>query len=404
MSVFKFSAVDFLFTCVGLLSLLFDIVLDIYTAVDFFKQKSYVALGILILLLVGSSVLVQAFSWLWYSYEDFKRETKVENCLSKSQLRLLHLFQLGIYFRHAGVMEVSVGSLSTGVKGDVAVYLSHDLGMLRLIEAFAESSPQLVLMLTIILQRWELTALTVLKAVGSAAAIVFSVTTYHRSLRSFLPDKKQQKVLSSVVFFFWNLLIIFSRFVALSLFASVLPCYIFTHFFCSWLIFFFCVWRSKTSFMDSPGGEWLYRATVGLIWYFTWFNVAEGRTMYRTLLYHGFILMDISLLCGLWCWRMSTEEVDFQIPFLYSTITAVCVVATYLLGLFFKIIYYKYYHPNVAKEELKGGPTSVAQIFCQQHTVDELDGPSMARGFMSSPAPEVKPNKRLRKLAENFYS
>lgn len=43
-----------------------------------------------------------------------------------------------------------------GNDGDYAVYLSHDLGMLRLIETFSESAPQLVLMLTIMLQSDDL--------------------------------------------------------------------------------------------------------------------------------------------------------------------------------------------------------------------------------------------------------
>lgn len=41
-----------------------------------------------------------------------------------------------------------------------AVFLNHDLSMLRLIEAFAESAPQLVLMLTIILHQSQFDPVT----------------------------------------------------------------------------------------------------------------------------------------------------------------------------------------------------------------------------------------------------
>lgn len=60
--------------------------------------------------------------------------------------------------RHAGVFELSVCRFCTRHhKGEgFAVYLSHDLSMLRLMETFSESCPQLVLMLTIILQRNQL--------------------------------------------------------------------------------------------------------------------------------------------------------------------------------------------------------------------------------------------------------
>lgn len=53
------------------------------------------------------------------------------------------------------MVEISVHSFCArqhGSYGDYAVFLSHDLSMLRLFEAFSESAPQLVLMLTILLQ------------------------------------------------------------------------------------------------------------------------------------------------------------------------------------------------------------------------------------------------------------
>lgn len=43
---------------------------------------------------------------------------------------------------------------------DKAVYLSHDLSMLRLIETFSEGAPQFVLMLTLILQQGQLDPVT----------------------------------------------------------------------------------------------------------------------------------------------------------------------------------------------------------------------------------------------------
>uniref|UniRef100_UPI0037E9C09F XK-related protein 8 n=1 Tax=Semicossyphus pulcher TaxID=241346 RepID=UPI0037E9C09F len=426
MGVFKYSPVDFLFTCLGLVFLLLDIGLDVWAVVSLYQEKAYVSLGILLLFLVGSSVLVQAYSLLWYSYEDYRRQTSVEKWLSKGQLKLLHVLQLGIYFRHAGVVEMSVRSYFSRIPDpprDVAVYLSHDLSMLRLIETFSESAPQLVLMLTIILQQGHLDPVTVLKAIGSASAIACSVTMYHRSLRSFLPDKHVHSFISSVVYSLWNLLLIMSRITALALFASVLPCFIFAHFFCSWLVLLIFVWRSETDLMDGPAGEWLYRATVGLIWYFDWFNVVEGKTRYRTLLYHGYILVDIFLLCSLWCWKMSTEPPYFEIPFLYAIIIAVSVVAVYIFGLFSKIIYYKFYHPNLDKEELKGdapemSPTALGSKTLIEDVPDFGASPCAGmtvlratdisiedRSLPGPPAPVATYcNKRMRKLAENFYS
>lgn len=281
-----------------------------------------------------------------------------------------------------------------------------------------------------------------MKAIGSFCAITLCVTTYHRSLRSFLPDKNKQRLPSSFVFFLWNLLLIVSRLTALALFASVLPCFIFTHFFCWWLVLFFCAWRSKTDFMDSSGGEWLYRATVGLIWYFSWFNVAEGKTRNRTVLYHVYALLDISFLCGMWLWWMWTDPPDFVVPPFYANITACSVVAGYILGLLLKMLYYKCYHPKLNKEELKGDDSEVEDQ-SYNRVPDEPDFPAIQLVYMartcdviemtdqaadpkdtgdaanqndqpkevteevmdrSLPTPSARCNKRMRKLAENFYA
>lgn len=254
-----------------------------------------------------------------------------------------------------------------------------------------------------------------LKAVGSALVIAFSVTMYHRCLRSFLPDKKQQNVASSLVYFLGKLTHISARVAALALFASVLPCFIFAHFFCSWMLLLFCAWRSRTDFMESREGEWLFRATVGLVWYFDWLNVAEGRTRFRSLLYHGFMLADISLLCAVWCWRMTGAHSERpQLPQGRAVITAVAVAATYILGLLLKVVYYKCFHPNVLKEELKGNEEDGSGQERDETDSTEDAAPALLKGAEVEvldrmgaapppPAPDGKCNKRMKMLAENFY-
>ncbi|XP_071385053.1 XK-related protein 8-like [Centroberyx affinis] len=416
----NYSCWDFLFTFGGLAFFLVDIALDAWAVVTFYQEKEYFSLGLLLLFLLGSSALAQVYSWLWYHYDNYETRTKVENCLNPLSLKILHVLQLGVYFRYAGVMEASVRSFISRSRDPegVVVYLSHDLSMLRLIETFSESAPQLVLMLAIILRRGKPDPMTMLKAVGSASAIACSVTMYHRSLRSFLSDKHQQQIRSSLVYFLWNLLLIAPRLAALSLFASVLPCFVFTHFLCSWMILFFCAWRAKTTFMDSAGGEWLFRATVGLIWYFSWFNVVEGQTRYRSLLYHLYIMFDIVLLCGLWCWQVHREPPYFDITLLHAIITSVIIILLFIFGILVKGLYYTCCHPKheVKESVSEGSPSGLEVVTFHSDTVDltevnghdeDIQSDSMFRSMPSAPEPaptQKRENKRMRKLAENFYS
>lgn len=60
------------------------------------------------------------------------------------------------------MLELSMENLRDSDRNSegFAAFLNHDLSMLRLIEAFAESAPQLILMLTIILQQSQFDPVT----------------------------------------------------------------------------------------------------------------------------------------------------------------------------------------------------------------------------------------------------
>lgn len=177
---------------------------------------------------------------------------------------------------------------------------------------------------------------------ASTTSIAWMVVDYHRSLRSFLPDKAKQGWGSSLVYFLWNLLLIAPRVAALALFSSVLPGYIAAHFLIMWSVFVLWAWRQRTDFMDSAAGEWLYRATVGLIWYFSWFNVAEGRTRGRSIIYHSFIVTDGGILLLTWWFYRDPVLTES-----YALALLITLPLSYLMGLLFKALYYCCFHPKL---------------------------------------------------------
>lgn len=242
---------------------------------------------------------------------------------------------------------------------------------------------------------WYTNNLTSVSAVVSIAAsttsIAWMVVDYHRSLRSFLPDKAKQGWGSSLIYFLWNLLLIAPRVAALALFASVLPGYVAAHFLLLWLVFVLWAWRQKTNFMDSVGGEWLYRATVALIWYFSWFNVAEGHTRGRSFIYHSFITTDGGiLLVTWWCYRdpVQTES--------YGLALIITLPLIYLLGLIFKALYYCCFHPKLWRPPVRdlGLPDDLPDAEVSFRDVSIQDG-ALSSQFL---------NKRMAFHATHFYS
>ncbi|KAG7246871.1 hypothetical protein CRUP_003172, partial [Coryphaenoides rupestris] len=119
---------------------------------------------------------------------------------------------------YVGVLEVAVHSFCSKRRAPQgqAVHLTHDLALLRLIEGFSESAPQMVLMQTVLLHTGEWRDPVTGEHGGGGGGVATAststtsiVTRYHRSLRSFLPTRTQGFG-SSLLYFTWNLLLIFS--------------------------------------------------------------------------------------------------------------------------------------------------------------------------------------------------
>ncbi|XP_061597555.1 XK-related protein 8.3 [Cololabis saira] len=349
----RYSGLDLVFSVVGLCTFLLDWGSDLWVAAEFYRRGEWGWFGLLLGLMALSSAVVQMFSWYWFRYDrDLPGPEQPADpagpqaglCGDRVWLScLLHVLQLGFLCRHLRAIRQGFRVWWRREEGsEYAVYLTHDLSMLRLIETFCESAPQLILMVYVMLRTNKARTFQFVSMAASTTSIAWMVVDYHRSLRSFLPDKAQQGWGSSLVYFLWNLLLIGPRLAALALFSSVLPGFIAAHFLLLWPALVLWAWRQRTEFMDSAGGEWLYRATVGLIWYFSWFNVAEGCTRGRSLIYHSFISADGGvLLATWWCYRdpVQTEA--------YAAGTLGALALAYLLGLGLKALYYCCFHPRM---------------------------------------------------------
>ncbi|XP_040909337.1 XK-related protein 8.3 [Toxotes jaculatrix] len=395
----KYSWIDFVFSVIGVCTFLVDWGSDVWVATEFYFRGDFFWFGVLVGLMVLSSVVVQMFSWFWFKYDrelpGFCTQIGAGTILFGNKVKLsclLHVLQLGFFCRHISAIRQGFRVWWRKQEGsEYAVYLTHDLSMLRLIETFCESAPQLTLMIYVMLRTNKARIVQFVSIAASTTSIAWMVVDYHRSLRSFLPDKAKQTCGSSLIYFLWNLLLIAPRVAALALFASVLPELIAVHFLMLWLVFVSWVWQQKTYFMDSVGGEWLYRATVGLIWYFSWFNVAEGQTRGRSLIYHSFITTDGGiLLVTWWCYRDPVQSESYALALI------IALPLTYLLGLLFKALYYCCFHPKLWRPPMRdpGLPVDLPDAEVSFRDVSIQDG---------TPSSQLL-NKRMAYHSARFYS
>ncbi|KAG2460959.1 XK-related protein 8-like [Polypterus senegalus] len=353
-----YSGRDFAFTCFGFVLFMFDVVLDIKVSVGFYQEGDYASLIVFVLIIGFSSMAIQVFSWIFFQVDrqkdDYVPVTWAEK-LSVRQRAALHVIQLGMVVRYIAAIKLGYMVTFCSTTTDKASlvrfvnFVSHDLKLLSVFETSSETIPQMILMLYIFLQSNKVDYVQCVKFGGGFLTVTNSVVNYHMSLRATLTEKKQLKVRHFcpwLVYFGWNLLLLASRIVAVTLLTSVSFCYIGFNFLCVWAAFLLWAWKKNTKLIGRPKSEWLYRAMAALILYFNWFNVAEGRTLGRCIIYHSFIFVDNLTLLVVWYIFRDTHDTDG-----YAMHALIGVPAMYLSGVLCRGVYYWRFHPKVWMEK-----------------------------------------------------
>lgn len=227
----------------------------------------------------------------------------------------------------------------------------------------------------------------------SLVSISWALLDYHRALRTCLPSQHQLRLGSSVTYFLWNLLLLWPRVLAVALFSALFPHYVALHFLGLWLVLLFWVWLQGTDFMPDPCSEWLYRAMVANILYFSWFNVAEGHTRGRATIHLMFLLSDSALMVVTW----GTYSVWLPSGILLQILLPVG-GASFLLGLVLRLVYYHWLHPRCHWEsaQVDGTRALHSPEWCQL----PQDG---TRALYSPEWCQLPQNSRMIGLAQNFF-
>ena len=222
--------------------------------------------------------------------------------------------------------------------------------MLRLLQAFLESAPQLVLQLYIILKRqsldWQANWLTAVTAGCSLMSMTWAILAYSKSLRDF---RKQGYNLSLLGLFFqilWRISMVTSRVVAMVLFASYFQQWLFVAVGAHWLIMTLWLICQRTRFCtDEDGNEHPYRekifcAVIGFMYIFCFFNTREGMTRKRVVLFYSIILVENSLFVSMWYPHRTFHGI--------MSFAALGVVwGGLVFGVVCMVLYYRFYHPSL---------------------------------------------------------
>nr|KAF6384170.1 XK related 8 [Pipistrellus kuhlii] len=144
---------DLVLGVLGVSAFLVHLGADLWAVSQYVLSGCYLWAALVLSLLGVASVALQVFSWIWLRADPagLHAAPRSVRCLA-----LLHLLQLGFLYRCLQGLQqgLLVWQQETPSQFDLAYadFLSLDISMLRLFETFLERTPQLTLVLAIVLQ------------------------------------------------------------------------------------------------------------------------------------------------------------------------------------------------------------------------------------------------------------
>lgn len=300
-------------------------------------------LGIIFICL--SCFLSQLLSFKWYKDSERRGQKAPDGTYlegppppcSFSILVAMHISLVGVLWRY---FKLFIPVDLRFVKNEV-----RDLCLLRLIHAFCQAAPMLLLQLYLIWHEPGLDTVSDLMKVSTVLSL-FSVCW---ALASFSKHIRRQNVhklvltwLGVIFQFFWRIGTVTSRFLALSLYAMAYQYWVFVVLFLHWFCMLLWLISPKNIFHGekmSPVKKVSYSAIVAVVYTFCYINVQETNSRIKVIIYYVTMFMENCLLLGVWLIAVRYEdEIWFRRGVTYA------VFLCFFGGLCFMGLYYKYFH------------------------------------------------------------
>ncbi|TDG97254.1 hypothetical protein EPR50_G00224030 [Perca flavescens] len=360
-SSIQYTKLRWLLTIAGLFLYMVDIWTDVGLAVKYYQEKHFVWTGLTLVFVLAGVLVTQIFSYTWY--RDDMKGSLVNvvggpniSGMSTSRLAVLHLFGMGIFTRYYRLLRVGFKVVWTTTDSDTVeerrnvhhnlFCLATDLSMLKLFEAFLESVPQLLLQLYIVMGQNECSLIQYFSMAFSFFNIAWALVDYRRCLRRSLPHVcEMPSGLPTAIYLLYKLCTITSHILSYALLLILSP---YSTIALTIVWFLATIWTHvlQTNFCSSGKLELLYRAVIGVILTFTFFNVKGQDTKVAMIIYYLFYAITNIIAPSL----LAFLKPELQTATFLLTVGGL-IFGGSVLGLVCLVLYYLLLHPREKWQE-----------------------------------------------------
>ncbi|GAB0099259.1 XK-related protein [Sergentomyia squamirostris] len=410
---------DLLFNVISLAGYFCDIVFNVVFSYALLESGKFIYFALTATIVLSSLILSQFISLRWFLNKEklLQRKTQQAHAIAtqtqtdgsnqerhpmqmaqiirwcfipKNIVICLHCALVGIVWRYAKLLApVELKNVKHEVR---------DLCMLRLIHAFCESAPMLLLQLHILVSDHsiltggstelrpkilrESTTISGLVVEGtesptinshafrelnivSAALSLFSVCW---ALASFSKNVRLQNVhrliltwLGVIFQLLWRLGTITSRMLSLIIYGSFYYYWTFLVIILHWISMFLWIISPKNVFHGeriSRVRKCLLAALIAFVYVFAYINLQEVNHRQKMVIFYTVMFLENLLLVGLWIFGIWAERPDGW----YWIV--VIMLLTFASGIFFMFLYYRFFHIRRLGYEINGMYTSKPSINC----------------------------------------
>nr|XP_027199428.1 uncharacterized protein LOC113793578 [Dermatophagoides pteronyssinus] len=367
---------DLLFNIISLAAYFCDVVFDSVTAYTLYLNRQFTWLSVSLFLILMTAIISQILSYRWYR-RDIREQygnndpKPNQHCSSANHIMshpdrwkdnssqmmiIIHLLQCGVLWRYFKLFAPV--NLAT-VKREVS-----ELCILRMVHAFFQAGPMLLLQTYLVWRKPSLNMITDLNIISiflSLFSICWALSSFNKNIR---PDKIHRLVLTwfGVIFqFFWRVGTITSRIVALTVYAVLYEQWVFVVIFLHW--FSMLLWlltphmlqhfdhhADGTTHQKCNRKKKLFGASaLAWIYVFCFVNMEDNHSRYRMLAFYMMMFAENILLLSISMFfdnRLSKVHG-------YRSLAICLVFGSFLFGVIFMCIYYRYFHIRNLKNSIQ---------------------------------------------------